>query len=375
LLTQGFAAPEVEQAFARADDLCRMLGSAQEVVPALLGIGTYYTVRAELGTALELAGRVLKAAESSTDSAHRIAACAGMGVILYWSGAFAQSREYLDRGAALYDPVAHGAAAVQYGQDWGVVCLSHSALAHWMLGFPQVALERSEAALRLAGQVGHPYSSVYAIAWAAQLRKLRRDWADVTAQSERCVALAGEQGFPLFQALGIALQGCALVGKHQTSDGIEQIRRAVEVYRSTGAELSLPQYVADLAIGCAEAGSPRDGIRLLDETLARTEQTGERFYTAELLRLRGELLSQAGGDSDEVLDWLREAVGQARSQDAAMLELRAATSLSRALSKRGLTDEASQVLTRAYQSVPERSSTLDFREADAQAHAVGLVLG
>ena len=59
MATKGYAAPEVEQAYARARELCQQVGETSQLFPVLLGLWAFYFVRAELQTARELGEQLL----------------------------------------------------------------------------------------------------------------------------------------------------------------------------------------------------------------------------------------------------------------------------------------------------------------------------
>jgi predicted ATPase len=106
---------------------------------------------------------------------------------------------------------------------------------------------------------------------------------------------------------------------------------------------------------------------VLDE--ARIEQSGERYYEAELHRMRGELLlARAGRDARALADGERcfeQALDVARGQCARSLELRAAMSLSRVWRQQGRTEDARNVLAGVYSGFSEGFDTADLREAAA----------
>ena len=101
---------------------------------------------------------------------------------------------------------------------------------------------------------------------------------------------------------------------------------------------------------------------LLEEALASTEVSGERWWQAELHRLRGRLLV-ARGQHDEGEACFRRAIEVSRGQRARTLELRAATSLARLWSDRGRNAEARDLLAPIYCWFTEGFGTLDLKEA------------
>jgi predicted ATPase len=114
-------------------------------------------------------------------------------------------------------------------------------------------------------------------------------------------------------------------------------------------------------LGCSE-----DGLQALAEALTLVEQHEERWWEAEVYRLRGVLLLQQPGTSQvEAEACFQQALDIARRQEAKSLELRAAMSLSRLWQQQGKRAEAYQLLTPIYGWFTEGFDTADLTEAKA----------
>src|SRR5262249_40368276 len=135
LMTKGYAAPEVEHAYARARELCQQLGESPQLLPALAGLFQVYFVRAEVRAAPELGRQLLTLAERQSDPAFHARAHMSLGLPLFWLGEFALAREHLEQGTILYDPQQRGSAVFRAGQD-RILILSYAAIALWQLGYP-----------------------------------------------------------------------------------------------------------------------------------------------------------------------------------------------------------------------------------------------
>ena len=99
--------------------------------------------------------------------------------------------------------------------------------------------------------------------------------------------------------------------------------------------------------------------------------TGERYYEAELYRLKGELLlQQAAGSGERRKPVFSQALDIARRQQAKSLELRAAMSLSRLWQRQGKRDEARELLAPIYGWFTEGFDTADLQEAKALLKAL-----
>ena len=89
------------------------------------------------------------------------------------------------------------------------------------------------------------------------------------------------------------LRGWALAEQGQMEEGIAQLRQGVAGWRATGAEASTPYFLALLAETYGKGGQAGEGLTILEEALALVDKNEERYYEAELYRLKGELLLDA----------------------------------------------------------------------------------
>ncbi len=152
----------------------------------------------------------------------------------------------------------------------------------------------------------------------------------VQERAEAVISLAMEQGFPHWRAQGAILRGWTLAQQGQAQAGIEQIHQGLSAFRATGAEAFRPYFLALLAEAQGITGQPEAGLTALAEALTLADTTGERWYEAELHRLKGELLLQQSSDHQaEAETCFAQAMAIAQDQQAKSLELRAATSLAR----------------------------------------------
>jgi predicted ATPase len=127
--------------------------------------------------------------------------------------------------------------------------------------------------------------------------------------------------------------------------------------------------LADIA---AHLGHTTDGLQALTEAHTLVEQHDERWWEAEVYRLRGVLLlRQTGTPPAEAEAWLQRALDVARRQEAKSLELRAAMSLARLWQQQGKRDEARELLVLVYDWFTEGFDTADLQEARALRNELG----
>jgi predicted ATPase len=144
------------------------------------------------------------------------------------------------------------------------------------------------------------------------------------------------------------------------------MRQGIAAWRGVGNEVFYPYSLALLADIASEAGQVEEGLRVLAEALTVVDTNGERFYEAELYRLKGELLlAQSVDNYTEAEACFHHALAIARHQQAKSLELRAAMSLGRLWQHQGKTEQARQLLAEVYAWFTEGFDTTDLKEAKA----------
>src|SRR5262249_23759970 len=145
-----------------------------------------------------------------------------------------------------------------------------------------------------------------------------------------------------------------------------QVRQGIAAVRATRAALFVPYFCTMLAEVAAHLGYPADGLQTLAEAHTLVEQHDERWWEAEICRLRGVLLLRQPETSQAAAEaGLRRALAVARHQDAKSLELRAAMSLSRLWQQQGKRTEAHALLAPIYSWFTEGFDTADLQEAQA----------
>jgi predicted ATPase len=366
IATKGYAAQVVERTYARARALCQQVGETPQLAQVLFGLRLFYQQRADFHAARELEDQLFHLAQRVQDEELLLMAHQALGATAYWLGELPQARIHLEQGAAHYDPQRHRSLTFGAIQHPGVTCLAFGARVLWALGYPHQALQRSQEALTLARELSHPFSLAYALGCAAALHQLRREWQAAQERAEAAIALAREQGFTLWLAMGTILRGWALPLQDQQAERIALMRQGLAAYRATGAAVAQSYFLALLAEAYGKGGKAEEGLCVLAEALKAVAHHGERFYEAELCRLKGELLLMASAAQHaEAEACFQQALAVARRQEAKSLELRAAINLSRLWQQHGKQDAARQLLAPVYGWFTEGFDTADLREAKA----------
>ena len=361
--TKGYASPDAESAYARAQELCQQLGQSRKLSMVLRGLWSFHNMRGDTRKARMLAEQSVELAQNEEDEALLMEAHRALAVTLFGLGELTSAHAHLKRATANYDSQQHGSHAFAYGQDPGVGGLSQTACVMWYLGYPDQALQKMQEALDLAKKVEHPFSLAGAYVYAAIIHQLRREPAATRVQAEAAISISAEQGFALFSSMSKILRGWALVGEGQTEVGIEQMREGIGAHRSTGTVWMLPDFLVLLAEACSIGRMPEEGLVALSDALAIVKRTGERRCEAELWRLRGDLLFICKECDTDIEACYRRALDVARNQGARSPELRAVMSLSRFFQRQGNSSRARLDLSACYDQFAEGVDAPDLKEA------------
>jgi TOMM system kinase/cyclase fusion protein len=327
--TMGYAAKQVGEAFAEARELSEKVGESPQLFDALQGLYSFHLVRAELKPALELSTRLTDLAARLDDRARGLDAQLRRGISLYTLGKLKAARHHLEAVLTRSDPKEGRDTVLLFGQDRLVATLSHLSLVLWLLGYPDRAVALNQQALDRARKLSHPFSLAFALLYAAIVHTLRREASAVRDDSLALGTLCQEQGFAYRHSQSQILQGWAGASTEFDTKAIEQIQFGIEKTRATGAEVLRPYYLTLCADASLQAKCVSVGLASVEEALQVVERSSERFFEAELYRLRGELLVAGESHSHDATASYLRALGSAHSQAARSLELRAAVAYAR----------------------------------------------
>jgi len=288
-------------------------------------------------------------------------ACSGPPIFQWLNSA----RRHLERAQALYDPQRHPPFRYQYGQDIGATVLCYLSWALWHLGYVDQASRLAADAVKHAEALAHPFTLAYTIGHARGMMDVFRRRPDETrSYAALIVSICNEHGFPFWGASGQVLEGWAATCHGDTGKGVKLLRAGLAAWRETGARLWLPIYLALEAEGLSKAGDSDAALQTIEQAIATSNETGERWATAEVLRMKANLLATRAADG-EIETLLLESIAIARRQQARCWELRAASDLARLWQQQGRDIEAFNLLRSIYDQFTEGFDTPDLLDAKA----------
>ena len=363
-VTRGWTAPELERLVDRTLILCDTAGDDTQRMNALYGQESLLVVQARLERVLSVADELQALYQRAQGSAPPLSRMMLVGARMQL-GHLREAEEAFTQIIQAPSPIAGQPLQEVQGWNFEVHTRAWQAHAVWLLGYPDRALSRGREALQLASDLAQPFNQALAATYFAMLQQFCAEPAVAKAQAEAALALTIEYKAPYYRLWSELLVSFAVARESPTSAHISQLRASISGFQASGARLRLPYYLWLLAQVYAQAGLPDDALAAIDEALAESRATNERWWDAELHRLRGELLLARGSDNEEVDLALLRAKEIAEAQEAKSLELRAAMSLARHWRNHERAEEAQRLLSEVYAWFTEGFETSDQQAAQA----------
>jgi predicted ATPase len=371
IVLRGYSSPEVAEVCEVALALCEELGAGERSFPVLWNLAGFHMVRGEHAVCSQLNERLLEIADRAGRPELQLMAHDTVGQTLFYQARFEEAVTQFARVRELYDPDTHRHLARTYAEeDPAVASLGYGSIALWAVGRRAEALEWLDEAVELAESLPYFSSRGLMMSILVHVAYCRGDIESALAAAAAMRELSEEHGLGYYIPSARVQQGWVLAAGGRTDEGIELMREGIEGFERVGALLEQPFTALLLADGMLRGGRPAEALAVLDEKLALVEQTGERCFQTELLRVRGEARAAQDASAEDVERDLRCALELASERNARSFRLRAASSLVRFQLERGLGPDYA-LLADALAGIEDGLDEQDVREARSLATRVG----
>ena len=367
LALKGWAAPEVWTTFHPALALAKSLGRNDALSPIIWGLLMNVLTQGRVKESLSWADEMLDLAKSTGDSDLLITGLTLACICYFWMGNLTKLLEHGDEVLILYDYEKHRHLVNILNHDSKTLVGGMSSICTWMLGYPDRAVRLSDQKDAHARQLGHPFDFGWALSVGAETFDFRCEPEKQRKRAEECDRLGRDNSMPFLWAflapIGYSL---ALIREGKASEGVATLEAALMVWDATGGQVYKPYMRTVLAEGMAQLGDVDGALQIIDEQIAQVERPGweERLHYAEILRLKGWLLSLKG-DLEAAEKCFLASLDWAREQQAKSWELRTSTSLARLWQSQGKRTQALDLLKPVYNWFTEGFDTKDLTEAKA----------
>ena len=326
--TRGLGDSDMRICYEHAESLSRSLNRPLLLYLALIGQWRYSLVTDKLSATMQVAKRVYSLAEEQNDSALMIGAYRALAVALYFLGDFDAARRNAIRGVEIWR--SEGVQSpVEEVMAPAVVCLGYQALSEWHLGEIDSSHGSMAAAISLAKELNDMHALTHSLWNAGFLAHFERNPIQVECCASELIELSTRQNFASWLAGAKVVRGWALSVSGDTAEGIAWIEHGIENMRAGGWTLCLPYALSVKAEALHLADRASEALETLREAEALVETREERWWCAELHRLRGVFLTAIGAEETEIEASFCEAIRIAKEQKSVSLEKRARSNLRR----------------------------------------------
>jgi predicted ATPase len=323
---EGYASPNVGEVYMKARQFYDQLGDSPDVAEVLWGLWTFHTLSGELETARDIAEEFLRLSERLPYAALAMRGHWALEITFTHIGNFELAVDHFEKALALYDPVLHRDDSFLYALNPGVAMPCFAAWALWFLGRTDEAVSRMDEAVALAVELAEPHGLAHAQLFASVLHQFRRDHRTAQRYAEAVSEISHAHGLVLYGAMANVMKGWTLSEQGREEEGIKRMRDGLAALELTATALVRPHFLGLLAEALAKLDQLDEAWTLLEEATTIVSNNGERYYEAELYRLKGELLLKQNKRA-EAEQCFKRSLEIAESQKAKSLQIRTEMSL------------------------------------------------
>lgn len=367
---KGYAADETEHNYSRLEELSQSSNNPEHYFLALWGLWIFHLVRGSLITAGDLADRLLRWAHHHQNQEFLVRAHTAMGTTYSFHGRFVEAKRHFGTAKAVFSsarsaPKTHQSQPLGYIAEPGIAARIMTARALLMSGEVDQVEVLVQEALGMARKLEHPFTLAFALATAPWVYSILRDAGRTLILAEEGITLSTKYSFEVPLAYLTFFQGWAM-DTMEKDEGLARILVGLSAVRATKASLNSTHMLALLAEVYLRKKRIDEGLGVIDEAFTLVHAQGETCWHAELYRLKGELLLAQSKRCISVAEQcFVEAMEIAQSQQAMLLELRAAMSLARLLEKQNKLDMAKGTLSSVYSRFGAHGANPDLADARA----------
>ena len=322
MATRGHSTPEARICYERVESLCDSLNRPLLLYSALLGQWRHFLLTGKLATAMQMAKRVHELAKEQDRPSLAVGAYFALAGTLYYLGDFDSARENASRGVQLWRS-GGSSSLVQEVSAPAVSCLCYEALCAWHFGEIPFSRATITEAIALAKELNDTYALAVALFHAAFLAQFERDHLEVQRLASELIELSTRQSFAVWLTGGEVFRGWAHSISGRTEEGLAWLEDGLRGYCAAGSMLNMP-YALSLKAECFHlAGRTPEALATVKEAEELIESSEERWWGAELHRLRGIFLTATGGNGAQIEASFLTAIRVAREHKSTSLAMRA----------------------------------------------------
>jgi tetratricopeptide (TPR) repeat protein len=365
---KGWAASEVREVFEPAARLAQTLNRSEVLLHTLFYLMLNTMTQGRVSDSEKWLNEIQVTVTAAGDPDVLIYGSAAASIIHFWAGRLTETVKAGEKVLARYDEQKHRYLADVINHDFRTISGTYCSIVTWMLGYPDRAARLVEENETHARRRAHPFDLGYAVAMHANhVFNFRGEPGEIWKRAEICDRLGRDNSIPPLSLIMAALaKAYALLCDRNPAEAIPIAEAALAAWESSGGTSTIGYARALLAEQMALAGDLEGAVRQVEQQIEMINRPGwgERIFYAEILRLKGSILS-IKGDLEGAEQAYKASLDWAREQEAKSWELRTSMGLARLWQSQGKSVEAYELLAPVYNWFTEGFDTADLKEAKA----------
>jgi predicted ATPase len=256
-----------------------------------------------------------------------------VGVTHHYLGDFEIARQYTTRALQMWR-----SSGVRFSfqevDAQSVGCLSHHAILQWHFGEIPSCRATIVEAISLAKELNDMHGLAVALSYAGRIAYYERNFTEVDRLASDLIELSTRHSFAHWLAIGEVFRGWVRSALGGTAEGLSWIEDGIDDYRATGSIAWMAYFLTLKAEALHLADRTSDALKAITKAETIVEQSGGRYMSAELHRLRGVFLTATGADKTQIEASFSEAISIAKQQKSVSLAKRAEASYAEYRQKR-----------------------------------------
>jgi class 3 adenylate cyclase/tetratricopeptide (TPR) repeat protein len=361
---EGYSSPTTVASFSRARELALKLKRIDQYVIACSGFAVSMWAAGRFDEEMAMLSQISADELAKLHPMSRVFYSLVLGLVKLHIGELVESHALADEMLRLLDTVPPDELRDIGGVDPMVIAMTQQVAICFNRGLLDQADAHTRRAMQIANDRQHPPSQAWALSLQRWMAFRHGDWAESIRVSHESLALAERLSLKTRLGSGRVLLGRGVVASGDVDEGARLLHEGFAMWRAQGSVAGTSELAAVAADVLLEAGRAKDAEAFVRAAEKCQADTPERFFAAEVTRLRAKIARMAG-DTVATEVGLRQAIAIADSQGAILFKLRAATDLADLLQSQQRATEGLDVVGGALSEMTEGLDQIDARRAAA----------
>jgi len=324
---KGYGSDEARVCFESAETVAQRLGKNDKVMRIRFGLEAYCFMRGDFQKAQAISQSCFDMASAELDgttcdnTADELTkaklslaqSCWALGNVYFHKGDFNRSIPLLKKCTQLCEFYEN--SAIQLVHKPNIMSQLYCAWHQCESGEMDRALETVEHIVRKARGGGHAYTMCVALAFNACIHLFRGEYQTAIGRAEESIRLSEEPGFVTWLAWAKVLRGrCFCEDRFNRAKGLAEIQEGIELWDNSGSIVTRPFALALQAESLWLDGDLTSAWRSIEKSQETMEIFGERYFEAEIFRIKG-VLCKAKNDHEQAEQCFQRSIQFARNRD------------------------------------------------------------